>query len=234
MRNNRRHISVIIPVLNEAACIESLLAYLDPYVKKDLVKEVLVVDGGSTDGTAKLTVSGGARLLHSAKGRARQMNTGARDARGNVFYFLHADTIPPANFHLEIFKALSSGYGAGCFRLSFDSDKLFLRFFSWCSRLNLPICRGGDQSLFINRELFESIGGFDERFMIYEDNEFIGRIYKASHFKIIPKHVRTSARRYRARGMLKLQYHFGMIHLKKYFGTPPDKLYEYYKRNIAL
>ena len=102
------------------------------------------------------------------------------------------------------------------------------------SRINIKICRGGDQSLFITKNLFEKSGRFNEDYLVYEDNEFIGRLYKIVPFKILPHYVKTSARRYEERGKMTLQYHFGIIHLKNYFGAGPEKLYDYYKRKIAI
>ncbi|NNL01967.1 MAG: glycosyl transferase family 2, partial [Eudoraea sp.] len=92
---------------------------------------------------------------------------------------------------------------------------------------------GGDQSLFITRELFNTSGGYNESYKIYEDNEFIGRLYKLTNFIILPDQVRTSARKYEQIGNLKLQFYFGIIHLKNYLGADPEQLYQYYKRKIS-
>jgi len=123
---------------------------------------------------------------------------------------------------------------AGCFQMKFDSDSKFLSFFAWFSRLNIKLCRGGDQSLFITKDLFEKSGGFNENYIVYEDNEFIGRLYDLVHFKVLSRHVKTSARRYEERNEVALQYHFGMIHLKNYMGAGPEQLYDYYKRKIVV
>ncbi|MFS4468583.1 TIGR04283 family arsenosugar biosynthesis glycosyltransferase [Maribacter sp. 2210JD10-5] len=226
-------ISIIIPVLNEAAYIKKVLFSIQEHSSSGQIAEILVIDGGSTDDTIKEARSFGVTVVSSPKGRGKQMNLGARLAKGDILYFLHVDTLPPAAFDRSILKAYSDGYQVGCFQMKFDSRSLFLRVFSWFTKLNHKICRGGDQSLFITKKLFEKAGGFNEDYKIYEDNEFIGRIYKMSPFKILPEYVRTSARRYEEKGMVSLQCHFGVIHLKHYFGAAPDDLYQYYKRKIA-
>jgi hypothetical protein len=80
--------------------------------------------------------------------------------------------------------------------------------------------------------LFFSLEGFSERYQIYEDNEFIGRIYRNTGFKVLPQNVITSARKYRQNGMFRLQYHFARIHLMSYLGASPESLYAYYSRHI--
>jgi len=232
--NNLKNISIIIPVLNEEDHIGLLLHYLKRYYSPTTVKEILIVDGGSKDDTIKIAREFGIRVIPSEKGRAKQMNLGAIHAQGDVFYFLHVDTFPPKKFDYFVLDAINKGYEAGCFRIKFDNNSWFLQFFSWFSRINHKICRGGDQSLFITKSLFQKTGGFNEDYRVYEDNEFIGRLYKKTSFKILPQHVRTSARKYEEKGMVKLQYHFGVIHIKNYLGAEPDKLYQYYKRNIPL
>ena len=234
MRNKTPLISIIIPVLNEEAYIKKVLQSIADNASTDSVAEVLVVDGGSTDNTVSEASRFGARVISGKKGRASQMNLGANIAVGDILYFLHVDTLPPKDFDKDILNVFQKAFEVGCFRMEFDSSHPLLRFFAWCTRINTQICRGGDQSLFITKNLFEKANGFDEAYTIYEDNEFIRRIYKITEFKIIPNSVKTSARRYRKKGVIKLQCHFGMIHLKHYLGEGPDALHNYYVKHIVV
>ena len=223
-------ISIIIPVLNEEATISKLITAIKERSSPKNVKEIIVVDGGSIDNTLSEASKQGAIVLSSEKGRAKQMNFGAKSTRGDILYFLHADTIPPNNFDKSILVAISKNNLVGCFRMQFDSDSKLLRFFAWFSRFNHKICRGGDQSLFITKELFANLNGYNEEYVIYEDGEFVERLYNTTKFTILQDKVTTSARKYHQIGMIKLQYHFGMIHLKKSLGNSPEELYEYYKK----
>lgn len=231
--SNPKTISIIIPVLNEEAYIGKLLTYLQNSSSKDN-PEIIVVDGGSKDNTIGIAKTLGATVLRSRKGRAIQMNLGARHACGDILYFLHVDTLPPKNFDNFIVQAVAKGHEAGCFRMRFDSTSWFLKFFASLTRINHRICRGGDQSLYVTKEIFWHIKGFNENYIIYEDSEFIGRLYKTIGFKVLREWVITSARKYEKNGVVKLQYHFGVIHLKSLLGAGPDKLYDYYKRNIVV
>lgn len=232
--NSVPSISVIVPVLNEAGLIGNFLKFLKANSTANNIKEIIVVDGGSTDMTVQLACDLGVTVIRSEKGRAKQMNTGAQYATGTILYFLHVDTLPPNNFDQTILDAVRENYAVGCFQMKFDSDSRFLSFFAWFTRINHKICRGGDQSLYISKDMFVRAGGFNEKYAVYEDNEFIGRLYSITRFKVLPRHVKTSARRYEAIGILKLQYHFAVIHLKNSFGAGPEQLYAYYRRKIAL
>lgn len=226
-------ISLIIPVLNEAEALGALLPYLHQHAQNGAVCEILVADGGSTDLSVEVAEAHGARVIRSEAGRARQMNAGARQAQGEVLYFLHADTFPPPGYDRHILDALARGPVAGCFRLRFDDPGVILGFFAWFTRLNWPICRGGDQSLFLPAPWFAELGGFNEAFRIYEDNELTGRLCRRYEFVVLRERVITSARRYREIGTLRLQYHFAVIHLKRWLGSSPEALYRYYRKKIA-
>jgi rSAM/selenodomain-associated transferase 2 len=226
-------ISVIIPVLDEAHRLDALLTELLKRAVTDSLTEIIVVDGGSQDGSPEVAGRHGVRVLESPKGRARQMNAGAKAAKGELLYFLHADSLPPEGYDRWILKAMERGPQAGCFRLRFDPPHWFLDAFAWCTRINHPLCRGGDQSLFVPRSWFRICGGYDESFRIYEDNEFIGRLYRKFSFRVIPAYVTTSSRRYEREGIFRLQYHYSIIHLKRLLGASPEALYTYYRKHIG-
>ena len=232
-------LSIILPVLNEAETITELLNYLSENLSGENDIELILVDGGSSDGTQNIIRTfkpnrflKPVRFIESDKGRARQMNRGAQAASGEILYFLHADSFPPKNFDRYILSEVKKGNPAGCFRMKFDSDHWWLKLAGWLTQFRWRACRGGDQSQFITKELFEEIGGFDETYTIYEDNILINELYKRKKFVVIQKCITTSARLYRQKGVWNLQYHFWTIYVKRWFGADADELYQYYLKHI--
>ncbi|WP_055434871.1 TIGR04283 family arsenosugar biosynthesis glycosyltransferase [Lacinutrix algicola] len=228
-------ISIVIPILNEADTIEKLLFHLIDNASLQNIQEIIVVDGGSTDGSQEIVecLDLKVRLIHSKKGRAKQMNIGASVAKGEILYFLHADSFPPTHYDKYIIDEVKENNQAGCFRLTFNNNHWWLRLASWLTQFSWRACRGGDQSQFITKALFEDIGGFNEKFTIYEDNILINELYKRNEFVVINKKIKTSDRLYKRHGIWKLQYHFWVIYLKKWFGASANDLHVYYKKNIA-
>ena len=247
-------ISIIIPVLNEEATIGGLLGHLIKNSTSQNLAEIIVVDGGSSDKTLNIVekiLSGRAESrpykkslstpleeteivsVNSLKGRAKQMNTGAQKATGNILYFLHADSFPPKDFDKLIISEVRKGNPAGCFKMKFDHSHWWLKLASWLTKFSWRACRGGDQSQFITKDLFKELGGFDEKFTIYEDNDLINKLYARNQFVVIQEWITTSARRYEDNGIWKLQYHFWTIYIKKWFGASAEELYQYYLKNIG-
>lgn len=228
-------ISVIIPAYNEEASIGSLLQYLrDADTSPGHECEIIVVDGGSTDNTVRIAAETGARVVESPKkGRAAQMNFGAAQARGDVYYFLHADTYPPQSFAEDIRRYVTQGTEAGCYRLSFDYEHPVLKLYSWFTRFNLDIFRFGDQSLFITKEKFSRIEGYSDQLMVMEDQEVVRRIKDVADFVIMKKPVTTSARKYRDVGIVRLQAIFTAILIMYYLGVSQDTLVRFYRNRLA-
>jgi rSAM/selenodomain-associated transferase 2 len=238
-------ISIIIPVLNEADTIETLLNHLIDFAAIENLSEIIIVDGGSTDNTKNIVNSYISdftqvkpqntfiKIIPSERGRAKQMNTGAKIAKGELLYFLHADSFPPLRYDAHIIKEYNKNNTAGCFRLRFDNNHWWLRLAGWLTKFSWRACRGGDQSQFITKALFNDIGGFNESFTIYEDNILINELYRRKQFTVIQQEITTSARLYERHGIWKLQYHFWAIYVKKWFGASPDSLLAYYKKYIA-
>ena len=222
-------LSVIIPTYNEAANIGRLVADLRRYAPAEAV-EILVVDAGSPDGTAEAARRAGATVLASPKpGRAAQLNYGAQQARGDIFYFVHADVGIHPDYVATIQAAVAQGHAAGCYRFRFDSSHLLLRLNSYGTRFKGIMSRGGDQTLFVTRALFERLGGFNEHFVIMEDFEIIQRIRRVASFYIVPQNVVVSARKYETNGWLRVQLAnltaFAMYFLK----LPPTRIARTYK-----
>jgi rSAM/selenodomain-associated transferase 2 len=198
-------LSVIIPTYNEAANIGRLVADLRRYAPPGTV-EILVVDAASPDGTAEVARAAGATVLAAPRpGRAAQMNHGARQAQGDIFYFVHADVGIHPGYVATVRAAVAQGHAAGCYRFRFDSPHPLLRINSYGTRFKGIMSRGGDQTLFVTRALFEQLGGFNERFVIMEDFELIQRIRRVASFFIVPQEVVVSARKYATNSWLRVQ-----------------------------
>lgn len=217
-------LSVIIPTLNEARSIETTLCSVDTSVD---AHEVLVVDGGSKDETVEIA-SRDARVLSSARGRARQMNHGAKAATGDVYLFLHADThLPPTAFD-DIDRALSKPDAvAGTFRLAFDPESPLLRVYAWFTHLPWRKLCFGDRGLFVRADAFRAVGGFPD-WPLFEDLELVARLHEHGAFQYLSTEVVTSSRRFQSTGPIRQQIRNLRLWLHYLAGTPPQGMTHLY------
>jgi rSAM/selenodomain-associated transferase 2 len=198
-------ISIIIPVYNEAQNIGKLISYLIQH-RKGSVIEIVVVDAASTDDSLLIATNAGVKTVISPqKGRSAQMNFGASIAKGTILYFIHADTFPPATFADDISDAVKNGFDIGRYRTKFDSDKWYLKINAWFTRFDWFVCMGGDQTLFITKELYNSSGGFKTDMLIMEEFEFVPRARKNVRYKIFNKAALISARKYNTNSWWRVQ-----------------------------
>jgi rSAM/selenodomain-associated transferase 2 len=228
MISNQSKITVVIPVLNEVERIEKTLLPLKQV--QDL--EIIVVDGGSRDETVSLVESLGITVISTSPGRAKQMNLGAKMAQGEILLFLHGDTLISPDYLSQIRVFLSnsnSNIVAGAFELKIDGEKWLYRVLekmvNWRSHLfSLPY---GDQAIFLTRELFWEIGGFQE-IAIMEDFDLMQRLKQRGKIVIIPLKVITSDRRWRNLGIIKTTIINQLVILGYYLGISPTKLRKFY------
>jgi rSAM/selenodomain-associated transferase 2 len=198
-------VSIIIPTFNEAANIGRLVSYLQQH-RTAALADIIVSDGGSTDATVEEAARHGAHAVVSpVKGRSGQMNYGASLARGEVLYFVHADTFPPPSYMRDIEKAVEDGYDLGRYRTRFNSKKIILKINAWATRFDFFICMGGDQTLFIKKQLFESSGRFREDMKIMEEYEFCQRARTVGRYRIMKGSALVSARKYDTNSWLTVQ-----------------------------
>jgi len=198
---------LIIPALNEAENLRTLLPYLESELSGN--GRITVACGGSTDDTeAVIAAHPGVRHLSCQRcGRAQQMNEAAEvdQAEFDVVYFVHADTRPPVGFYHDIKRSVAEGFPVGCYRFKFDMWHPLLKINAYCTRFKGLACRGGDQSLFLTTEAFRTLGGFRDM-RIMEDYDIIERIWERKiPFRVIPRSVTVSARKYRANGWFRVQ-----------------------------
>ncbi len=194
-------VSIIIPVLNEASTIETTLRSVSS-LQGD--HEVIVVDGGSSDATAAIAGSY-ARVLSCPKGRSRQMNTGARGARGDVLLFLHADTKLPRGAVAAIEESLADpAVMGGRFRLRLDQPGWPYRVIARGVNTRDRLFRGftGDQAIFIRTGVFKELGGYSDMPLL-EDLDLAGRMCRAGKVVRLPLYAVTSARRWQKNGLIR-------------------------------
>ena len=225
-------ISIIIPTYQEEDTIADLVRHIFS-CSDECLQEVIVSDGGSSDRTLKRAAEAGARALECPRrGRGSQLNYGAEVARGDIFYFLHADAFPPPSFLKDIVSAIDLGYDFGNFRQTIQSDNPLVKINSWASRFNGRTTSGGDQSLFISRQLFERLGGYREDYIIMEDYEFYARARVLGEGIKIPKYLMAVDRKYAYNSFLRVNISNIIIFLLYSLGVHPNKLYPLYKKWI--
>jgi rSAM/selenodomain-associated transferase 2 len=215
-------ISIIMPVLDEAAGIDAALRALAPYRQRNV--EVIVVDGDSRDATLELARPLADRVLVAPRGRATQMNAGTAAARGQILLFLHADTRLPENADRLIAEGLDRGYDWGRFDVGFDSGVL-LRVVATLMNLRsrLTGIATGDQAMFVRRQIFKSAGGFP-LVPLMEDVALSARLKRVSRPLALRARVTTSARRWREHGTLRTVLLMWRLRLSYFLGADPTKL----------
>lgn len=199
---SHKKISIIIPVYNEASTIKHLMDNLEQF--KDYC-EIIFVDGGSRDGCDKI-IKEKYRLVYSPdKGRSKQMNYGASLARGDIFLFLHADSLLPDRALEEIYQIISSGYRVACFKIHFNSRSILMKLCGFMSNLRVRLrnIAFGDQGIFISREYFYSLGGFPDLPLMEDYQLSINIKSDGEKIGLTKSKIKTSERRFVENGRLK-------------------------------
>ena len=194
-------LSVVIPTLNEARVLGTTLERLQQF---DNI-EIIVADANSQDGTDDIATSYGAKLLTVTTGRANQLNEGVKHSTGRYLLFLHADTLLPHNFSELVFSALKNPRTvAGAFRFKTDASSLGMRIVEWGTNFRSAILKWpyGDQGLFMEKRIFEEMGGFST-IPIMEDFELVRRLRRRGNIVTLAETAITSARRWQNLGIFR-------------------------------
>lgn len=223
---DRPALSVIVPTLNEARGVGAML---DALARLGAGVEVIVADGGSGDGTAEVARGRGARVITSEPGRGTQMHAGALAARGDVLWFLHADTVPHADAARLIADALGDARAVGGnFAVSFDGTRRAARFMTWLyPRLRRIGLLYGDSGLFARREAYERTGGF-QPFPIFEDLDFVRRLGRQGRLVHLTAAVTTSSRRFEGRSFALTFARWAFLQMLYWLGVHPHALSRLY------
>lgn len=222
-------ISIIVPMLNESSQLPDLLEHLLEYKKAGC--ELILVDGGSTDQSAEQAEALGFTVLRSEKGRAIQMNIGAKDASSDILLFLHADTRLPENagqIIARVFEDENAQWGR--FDIKITGQALMLKVVAWFinQRSRLSSIVTGDQAIFIRRNLFETIGGFPVQALM-EDIEFSKRLQDISKPLALPEKVITSGRRWEQQGIWRTIFLMWSLRFAYWRGASAEELASKYR-----
>lgn len=233
-------LSIVVPMLNETVALPGLLAHLAGWRERGC--EVVLVDGGSDDDSAAIAAAAGFRVLVGERGRARQMNAGARVCSGTNLLFLHADTRLPEAADALVRAALAGASpaqpaqaaadtpGWGRFDVQIEGRPLMLRVVAALMNLRsrLSGIATGDQAIFVRREVFEAVGGFPDQ-PLMEDIELSRRLLRVSRPACLRARVRTSGRRWEQRGVWRTIVLMWCLRWAYWRGVPAERLAEAYR-----
>ena len=225
-----RQLSIVIPVLNEAGHLAARLQALQPLRDRC---QLLLVDGGSCDGSTIIAEPWVDKVIDNPRGRARQMNAGAAQANADILLFLHADTQLPDNAVESMIQVIADGYCWGRFDVAFDNPKPIFRLIAfmmnWRSRLTGIAT--GDQGIFVTRQAFDSVGAYPE-VALMEDIAISARLKKLGKPCCLKAKVVTSARRWQQYGIFRTILLMWRLRLAYFFGADPNDLAaRYYGRS---
>lgn len=220
-------VSIIIPTLNEG---RSIGATLEAAARVRGRVEVIVVDGGSDDETLEIAGRFGARVIRGERGRGLQMHAGARAARGEALWFLHADTLAPPDGAERIREALGRDAEAvgGNFAIRFDGERRAARFLTWLyPRLRkLGLCYG-DSAIFVRASRYREVGGFNP-FPLFEDVDLVRRLKATGRLVHLPAAVVTSSRRFEGRSFTLTFARWAFLQALYWAGVNPRTLNRLY------
>ncbi len=219
-------VSIIVPALNEEGQISATIRSLQQLAGD---KEIIVVDGGSSDRTVELAKAEKVRVIHSARGRGPQMHAGATEASGDVFWFVHADTVPPPDALVEIARILEDpGTVGGNFGLLFDGTSRAARQLTAI----YPVLRAlrlcyGDSGIFLRSEVYAAIGGF-RPLALFEDLDLLRRVRRSGRFAHLSCRITTSSRRFEQRNFAAVWMHWTTLQVLYWAGVSPNWLARWY------
>jgi rSAM/selenodomain-associated transferase 2 len=217
-----------MPVLDEAACIHASLAALAPLRARG--HEVIVVDGGSRDGTLAAAAGQADVTIAAQRSRSRQMNAGASHAAGDVLLFLHADTRLPQDADEIVLQAVAAGAVWGRFDVRIEGRPLMLRVIAVLMNLRSRVSgiATGDQAIFVQRRRFEQLGGFPDQ-PLMEDVELSHRLRAVTPPACLRQRVVTSGRRWEARGVWRTVFLMWRLRWRYWRGESPQSLARAYR-----
>jgi len=226
-------ISIVIPTLNAGAALRRSLPPLAEFAVLDLIREVVIADGGSTDETAAIAEAAGARFVPAEKGRGTQLSAGGEAARGDWLLFLHADTVLQTGWDHAVREFLADDgniHRAGYFRLAFDDRGMAARRIQWLANLRARVLGlpYGDQGLLISKDFYRRLGGY-KPLGLMEDVDLVRRIGRG-RLRMLGATAVTSAERYRRDGFWKRPVRNQFCLLLWYLGFPLDRIERIYYR----